>query len=85
MSLSKLDPRHRKLQVLLRQCRQARALTQLQLAERLGQPQSFIAKYESGERRLDLIEFLTVAEALDIDPVQFIHQLQSKTNDESPG
>jgi transcriptional regulator with XRE-family HTH domain len=85
MSLSKLDPRHKKLQDLLRQYRRARALTQLQLAERLGRPQSFIAKYESGERRLDLIEFLMVAEALNIDPVEFIHQLQSKTNDEHPG
>jgi transcriptional regulator with XRE-family HTH domain len=58
-------------QVLLERLRAARAkagLTQQVLADRLGRPQSFVAKYERGERRLDVIEFLEVAEALSADP-----------------
>lgn len=36
-------------------------LTQQELADRLGKPQSFVAKYEGGERRLDVVEFITVS------------------------
>jgi len=39
-------------------------MTQTQLAKRLGKPQSFVAKYEGGERRLDVIEFVDVVRAL---------------------
>lgn len=85
MQSNRFDPRYKKLQELLRQHRQAQQLTQLQLAERLARPQSFVAKYENGERRLDLIEFLQVAEALDIDPIQFMRQLLSNTHDEPSG
>ncbi len=45
-----------RLQTLLRQIRNEAGLRQTELAERLGKPQSFVSKYESGERRLDLIE-----------------------------
>ena len=51
-------------------------LTQQNLAEKLNKPQSFVSKYESGERRLDLIEFLEVAEALQFDVFEFIKKLQ---------
>jgi transcriptional regulator with XRE-family HTH domain len=40
------------------------------LAERLRRPQSFVAKYEGGERRLDVIEFITISRALGADPVK---------------
>lgn len=85
MQSSRFDPRYKKFQELLRQYRQMRKLTQLQLAEQLERPQSFVAKYESGERRLDLIEFLQVAEVLDIDLTRFIQQLKSYKNDEPSG
>ncbi|MDV5355670.1 helix-turn-helix transcriptional regulator [Enterobacter asburiae] len=45
----------------LKQARKARGITQMQLAEALGRPQSFIAKSESGERRLDVVEFVHLA------------------------
>lgn len=51
-------------------------LTQQNLAEKLNKPQSFVSKYESGERRLDLIEFLEVSEALQFDVSEFIKKLQ---------
>ncbi|MBR2118125.1 MAG: helix-turn-helix transcriptional regulator [Afipia sp.] len=40
------------------------------LAKKLGKPQSFIAKYENGERRLDVVEFITIARALGADPTK---------------
>jgi len=49
--------------------RRSCSLTQAQVAERLKKPQSFVSKYESGERRLDLIEFLRICEAFECDPV----------------
>ena len=39
-------------------------LSQVELAARLHRPQSYVSKYESGERRLDLVEFIEVAEAI---------------------
>ena len=49
---------------LLKDLRMTQKLTQEQLAERLGQPQSFVSKYETGERRLDFVETVIVCEAL---------------------
>ena len=40
------------------------------LAKKLGRPQSFIAKYEGGERRIDVVEFIAIARALGADPVR---------------
>jgi hypothetical protein len=38
------------------------------VAARLKRPQSFVAKYEAGERRIDVVKFLQIAEALRADP-----------------
>ena len=55
--------------------RKKAGLTQEALASRLRRPQSFIAKYEGGERRLDVIEFLTIAKAIGADPLRLIKSL----------
>ena len=55
--------------------RKKAGLTQEALASRLKRPQSFVAKYEGGERRLDVIEFLTVAKAIGADPLRLIKRL----------
>jgi transcriptional regulator with XRE-family HTH domain len=55
--------------------RKKKGLTQEQLATRLGRPQSFVSKYERGERRLDVVEFAEVARALGIDPIRFLRKL----------
>lgn len=68
-------PRQQRLQVLLARARKAKKLTQADVAERLGRPQSFVAKYEGGERRLDVVEFIEVAEALETDPGQLLSDL----------
>lgn len=52
--------------------RQAAGLTQQALADRLSRPQSFVAKYENGERRLDVVEFLEIAGQLGADPHEII-------------
>lgn len=51
-------------------------VTQEEVAVRLNRPQSFVSKYENGERRLDLIEFLEIAEAIGFDPIGFIRKIQ---------
>ena len=52
--------------------RKAAGLTQQQVADRLDRPQSFVAKYEGGERRLDVVEFVTIAKQLKADPANAI-------------
>jgi len=56
---------------LLIQARKAAGMTQLELAAKLSRPQSFVSKFERGERRLDVIEFLDIARALGFDPAHF--------------
>ncbi|HBL6926571.1 helix-turn-helix domain-containing protein [Citrobacter koseri] len=58
---------------LLRSARIEQRITQTQLAESLGKPQSFVAKVESGERRLDVIEFATIARLLSLDPAEILN------------
>ena len=62
------SPRQKQLRALLRDLRRRRGLTQTEVARRLAKPQSFVAKYESGERRLSVIEFIDVTVALGADP-----------------
>jgi transcriptional regulator with XRE-family HTH domain len=57
---------------LLKTVRQNANLTQAQLATKLHVPQSFVSKYESGERRLDLVELNAICLALGISIVSFV-------------
>ena len=66
------------LRRLLVNARQNAGLTQVALAKRLGRPQSFVSKFETGERRLDVIEFLDVARVLGVDPNQIINELERR-------
>ncbi|WP_237392635.1 helix-turn-helix domain-containing protein [Steroidobacter denitrificans] len=68
-------PVHAYFLELLLAARHKAQLTQQQLADRLGKPQSFVAKYEGGERRLDVIEFLQLAQFLEIDAARIMRQL----------
>lgn len=67
MDKSIYSAEYQRLCALLRALREEAGLTQVQVAERLGEPQSFVSKYESGERRLDVLELAQVAKALDGD------------------
>lgn len=55
---------------LLVAAREKAGIRQRALAEALNVPQSFVAKYEGGERRLDVIEFIAITRALGADPVK---------------
>jgi len=59
--------KQRKLCGLLVKARKKSGLTQMDLAQKLGKPQSFIAKYEGGERRLDVIELQEILKILKVD------------------
>jgi transcriptional regulator with XRE-family HTH domain len=56
--------------------RKKACLTQTALAKRLECPQSFVAKVENGERRLDVVEFVRYARALGKDPANLLGKLQ---------
>lgn len=75
------SPSYNRFRALLIQARKAAALTQAEVAARLGRPQSYISKIESGERRLDLIEFLELAPILGLDAAAVIQQLQQPCAD----
>ena len=58
-------------------------LTQESVAKSLNKPQSFVAKYENGERRLDVIEFLLVAHVMGVDPCDIIKKISQKISEAS--
>ena len=60
---------------LLIAARKKAGLSQAELAKRLAKPQSFVSKFERGERRLDVIEFKSVAEALGLDALRLLRRL----------
>jgi len=70
---------HSREQVAFRQlmiaARKSAGLTQQDVANRLKRPQSFVAKYEGGERRIDVVEFLTITRAIGADPVRLLKSL----------
>jgi transcriptional regulator with XRE-family HTH domain len=57
------------------EARTTAGLTQHELAKRLHRPQSFVAKYEGGERRVDVIEFIEICKALEADPNKLLRVL----------
>ncbi len=71
MAKSIYDDEYRKLIGMLKSERLAAGLTQQQVADRLGRPQSFVAKVEGFERRLDVVEFVNLCRALGVDPATF--------------
>ena len=68
---------HRRLIQLLRQVREDAGLRQVDVADALQVPQSFVSKYESGERRLDLIELKQICAVLGTDLRSFVTAFES--------
>jgi transcriptional regulator with XRE-family HTH domain len=65
---------------LLIEARERAGLTQVQVAELLEKPQSFVSKYERGERRLDFTEFMEISAHLNIDVQKFIKAYKTKVS-----
>ena len=71
---------HKPVHVILRKYwldrRQSLGLSQRALAEKLKVPHSLICKIEIGDRRLDVVEFITYCQALEIDPCEVLKQIK---------
>ncbi|MEW5939162.1 MAG: helix-turn-helix transcriptional regulator [Chloroflexota bacterium] len=67
--------------MLLKEVRQKKGIRQVDLAEQLGVPQSFISKYESGDRHLDILELRRICELIGISLDDFVQQLEEKINE----
>lgn len=71
-------PRYVRLRELLVEARKSAGLSQTAVAERLGRPQSYVADVERNERRIDVIEFLALAEAIGCDPIEVLEQVRAE-------
>ena len=75
MPKTAISPQERLLS-LLRTVRGEAGLTQSEVAQALGQPQSFVSKYESGEPRLDVLELRDVCRATGLTLADFVKRLE---------
>jgi transcriptional regulator with XRE-family HTH domain len=75
LTKSVFTPTYARFRELLIDARETAELTQADLASRLNRPQSYVSKFERGERRLDVIEFFEVARALRIDAFVLLRNL----------
>ena len=60
----------------LRKLRQRAGLTQAQLADRIGETQTFVSKCERGERRIDVIELRTICAVCGVGLKEFVSALE---------
>ncbi len=70
-------PAYAELLAFLVQARNAAGLRQAEVAEMLGRPQSFVSKFEKGERRLDVIELIALCRVLGINPVEIVKRVSA--------
>ncbi len=78
MTKSTHTPEYQRLVELLGETRRAAELTQQQVADRLGKPQSYVAKVEGAERRIDVLEFAALVKAMDSNPTVLLDRLLSE-------
>lgn len=80
LRLSIHSSEHQWLRNLFLRRRQELGLTQRALGEKMGVLYSFIGKVETGDRRLDIFEFITYCEGLDLDPELVLREIREKFN-----
>lgn len=71
------SPPYAALRQLLTEARVNAGLTQEQLAAKLARPQSYVAKYETGDRRLDVVEFIEVCDSLRVQPTTLLAAIRN--------
>lgn len=81
MPTSLHSPEYEIFRRLIVKARRDAGLTQVEVAARLQKPQSFVSKFERGERRLDVPEFVEIAEAMGIDAAMLITIYTQEKND----
>ena len=74
---------HRHLVEVLAKARKDAVLTQAELAAKMGKDQTFISIIERGQRRVDVIEFLALAKALNADPLVLLAEVSDRIADQS--
>ena len=84
MSSTLHSPEYQVFRAILVQARKTSGLTQVQIAKALGKPQSYISKYENGERRLDFPEFIKIADVLGINVVSFLEEFRAAVPQSTP-
>lgn len=77
--------RYNRFLKLVIDARKRAGLTQQELADRLKKPQSYVSKYERGERRLDVIEFLEISRLLEIDSCNLLQEIDSLSSSQTSG
>lgn len=70
--------RHRRLVEEVAAAREAARISQRALAEKLKRSNSFVSKFEAGERRLEVCEFIELCEAIGADPARLISRIQGR-------
>lgn len=70
-----------KLLLLLRELRQEQKILQVDMAEQLEVPQSFVSKYESGTRNLDILELRRICQLMGISLPDFVKKLEERLNE----
>ena len=73
-----VSPDYRSAVETIKAVRESLGISQRELARRLGKHPSFINKIEQLERRLDILEFLAIADAMEIDPAQLITTVRAE-------
>ncbi len=66
---------HKALITALRDARKEAGLSQYEVGRRLKRPQSFVSAYESGDRKIDVLEFLRIAKATGADPCDILKRV----------
>ena len=67
-----------KIAALLREARVACGLRQVDVAEALGEPQSYVSRYEAGEQRLDLVDLRRICDVLKVSLLEFVRRLEAE-------
>lgn len=78
MEKSLFTHEYREFTRLLRETRERSGLTQSALAERVGQSQSYISKWERGDLRLDLVQLRELCRAMDVSLPAFVTEFDSR-------
>jgi transcriptional regulator with XRE-family HTH domain len=78
MSRTLRSSRHEALRAFIVESRRRSGLTQAQVAKKLGRYQSFVSSLEAGQRRVDVVELLDIADAIGFDPREAIKRMKQR-------
>lgn len=85
MSKSTFSSEYTVFRETLKDLRLRAAITQTDLATRLGRPQSHVSKFEAGERRLDVIETMAICDAIGVSFEDFISEFTARLRQRQKG